>query len=127
MQKRNDLKLILGLFALSLLLLLLQTGVRKIRGAGSISPISGGSGAGSVRTAVVSQDGKEIGRYPLDQEFSLVITSPSGGTNTLEISGGKARVINASCPDHICEKTGWVLDTGEVIVCMPNRLIVRIE
>jgi len=53
-----------------------------------------------------------------DRKFSI-------GTHTVEISGGRVRVTEASCPLKICEKQGWV--TEGVIICAPNRtaLIVR--
>ena len=43
------------------------------------------------------------------------------------ISGGTVRVEEADCHDKICEKRGRISRAGESIVCLPNRVVVRIS
>lgn len=43
-----------------------------------------------------------------------------------EVKDGKIRVINASCPDKICEKTGFIGSAGQTIICVPNRITVTV-
>jgi hypothetical protein len=31
------------------------------------------------------------------------------------------------CPNGICSDTGWIKHPGQVIVCSPNQLIVKIQ
>lgn len=75
--------------------------------------------------AVVTAGGQEIARYPLSEERTVTI----GGEdyNILQISGGAAAVIEANCGDHTCVRTGAASREGETIVCLPHRLVVRIE
>ncbi len=47
--------------------------------------------------------------------------------NTLVIKDGEAYVINASCPDKLCEKMGAISHTNETIVCLPHKFFVTIE
>jgi hypothetical protein len=72
---------------------------------------------------VVRVDGKEVAKYSLteDGEYEL-----NGGTNVLKIEGGKAYLISADCPDHLCVKQGKVDKSGETITCLPNRLTVTV-
>lgn len=49
------------------------------------------------------------------------------GYNKLEIYKGKVRVIEANCPDKLDVKQGFIEDIGQVIVCLPNRLVVEIK
>lgn len=72
---------------------------------------------------VVSIDGGEVCRYSLseDGEFAL-----NGGTNTLVISGGKAYISEADCPDGLCVSQGEISRTGQTVVCLPNRVMLRI-
>lgn len=42
------------------------------------------------------------------------------------VSNGKVRVIDADCPDKLCEKRGAISRKGDSIVCLPNRLVVKI-
>lgn len=43
-----------------------------------------------------------------------------------EVKGGKIRLINASCPDKICENTGFIGSAGQSIICVPNKITVGI-
>lgn len=72
---------------------------------------------------VIRVEGKEQGTYSLaaDGTYSL-----NGGTNVLEIKEGKARMIEADCPDHYCMNQGSIRNTGETITCLPNKLTVTV-
>ncbi|MBP5168947.1 MAG: NusG domain II-containing protein [Oscillospiraceae bacterium] len=74
--------------------------------------------------AVVTVDGTEIARYPLSQDGTFVLNE---GSNTLVIENGEAWVSEANCPDKLCMGFGKISKNGEIIVCLPNRLIVMIE
>lgn len=64
-------------------------------------------------------DKKIIGKeYPIESEF---------GFNLLEIGDEKVRVIEASCPDKIDVKQGYISRIGETIVCLPNRMVIEIK
>ena len=82
---------------------------------------------GSGRIVSISQNGKTIAEYPLDQDRLEAIPAPHGGSNTLHIENGEVWITDASCPDKLCEQQGAISEDGEVLVCMPNLLIVRIS
>ena len=71
----------------------------------------------------VAVDNEIILERPLDidAEYSL-----NGGSNVLRIKDGKASVIYADCPDKVCVNTGEICYELDSIVCLPNRLHVRI-
>ena len=72
---------------------------------------------------VVRVDGNEVARYSLSQDGEYPL---NGGTNVLRIEGGKAYLVSANCPDHLCVKQGKVDQSGETITCLPNRLTVTV-
>ena len=74
--------------------------------------------------AVVTVDGREIGRYPLRKSgtFSL-----NGGTNILVVENGEAWVSEADCPDKVCMGMGKISRNGEFIACLPNHLLIVVE
>ena len=74
--------------------------------------------------AVVTVDGTEIARYPLSRNGTFVLNE---GSNTMVIEHGEAWVSEANCPDKLCMGFGKISKNGEIIVCLPNRLIVMIE
>jgi hypothetical protein len=49
------------------------------------------------------------------------------GDSTLEMGENKVRLIHSPCPDLICVHMGWISKPGEMIICIPNRVVVRIE
>lgn len=57
---------------------------------------------------------------------SILEVSSKEGKVSIEIRDGKARVVDSTCKDKLCEKMGWVSETGEVITCLPNRITVSI-
>ena len=72
---------------------------------------------------IVRVNGNEVAKYSLlqDGEYEL-----NGGTNVLRIENGKAFLVSANCPDHLCVKQGKVDQSGETITCLPNRLTVTV-
>ena len=84
--------------------------------------IFGGNG----QEAVVTVDGREVARLPLNRDTELTVEGYGGGHNTVVIRNGKVYVSEASCPDKICVQTGCA-DELKSIVCLPNRVVVTVE
>lgn len=72
---------------------------------------------------IVSVDGGEVCRYSLSEDGEFLL---NGGTNTLVISGGEAYISEADCPDGLCVSQGRISRTGQTVVCLPNRVMLRI-
>lgn len=75
---------------------------------------------------VVSVDGKKIAEYPLKKDATYELSGSHLGTNTLVIKSGKAYISEANCPDKQCMKQGKIERAGEMLVCLPNRVVVKI-
>ncbi len=82
---------------------------------------------GPAGTAHVTVNGEQVLELALknapDQTIDL---SVYGVPASLEIREEKIRFVNVTCPDHICERTGWIWQDGQSAVCMPNRTAVII-
>ncbi len=76
--------------------------------------------------AVVTVNGKEWGRYSLSEDREVEIETKSG-KNILIIKDGYADMIEADCPDGLCERQRKISKTGESIVCLPNKVTVTVE
>jgi hypothetical protein len=48
------------------------------------------------------------------------------GENLIIIDGGKVRMKEASCPDKVCIRMGWISKTTQNIVCLPAKLHIEI-
>ncbi len=76
------------------------------------------------KSAVVEIDGRTVAVYSLDKNGIYPL---NGGTNILVIEDGEAYLTDSSCPDHTCERMGRISHTGESIICLPNKLSVKIS
>ena len=79
---------------------------------------------GTGAQAVVTVEGREVGRYPLSKNGTFPL---NGGTNILVVENGEAWVSEANCPDKVCMGMGKISRNGEFIACLPNRLLVVVE
>ncbi len=107
---KNDVILILVLIIIAVSLLLIFTFTRK----------NGDS-------VVVTQDGNEIARYYLNENFETDIVFENGEINHLVIYNGETYISYADCRDKICVSHRKISKDGEVIVCLPHKLVVSIE
>ena len=73
----------------------------------------------------ITVDGKLVRTLDLNQDADLIIDGVNGG-NHLIIQDGTAWISEASCPDKVCVHQGKVSLNGELIVCLPNRVIAKI-
>lgn len=48
------------------------------------------------------------------------------GLTVIEIRDQKVRVISSTCPDKLCIHSGWIDRPGQMLVCLPNRVVVKI-
>ena len=55
------------------------------------------------------------------------VSTPNGGENRVYIQDDLVFMESANCPDQICVHQGVITDSTVPIVCLPNRVIVRIE
>ena len=82
---------------------------------------------GTGEVAVVTIDGEEWGRYALSEDCTVSIESGDDGYNLLVITDGEAQITQANCGDHTCVRTGAISQTGQSIICLPHKVVVRIE
>ncbi len=77
--------------------------------------------------AVVTVNGTETAKYSLSEDAEIRLESENGGYNILVIKDGKADIIEASCPDHVCVDQRAISKTGEAITCLPNKTVITID
>ena len=68
-------------------------------------------------------DNALYGRYSLEENREIDIN----GHNKCVIKDGKACMEEADCPDRICVHSGSISESGESIICIPNRVTLLIS
>jgi hypothetical protein len=48
------------------------------------------------------------------------------GVTRIEIRGRQVRVLSSPCPLKLCQRAGWIGTAGEMVVCLPNEVVVRL-
>ena len=91
--------------------------------AASLLPLRAGDPG---RTAEVSVDGRPFASYSLSNDRSVEIVTEYG-SNILEIKGGAASVSEADCPGGDCTRFAPISREGQILICLPHRLVVRIS
>ena len=75
-------------------------------------------------TVEIYQDGELVKSCLLTQNAEVEIAGEY--TNTVSISDGRAAITQSNCPGEDCMHSGWISAAGRSIVCLPNRVEVRI-
>lgn len=80
--------------------------------------------------AEIYQDGRLLQSIPLarvQESYTLEINNDNGCTNRIEVCTGRIGVIWADCPDQLCVRQGFSEAPAIPIVCLPNRLVIRLR
>lgn len=85
---------------------------------------------GEALTAKIVQDQEVLEVIDLnkvDKPREWTIKGEDGEFNTIRVEKGRIRFIDANCPDLVCVNTGWLSQPGDIAVCVPYRVSIRIE
>jgi hypothetical protein len=83
-----------------------------------------GSG-GSAGFARIEGAGGLAVTVPLDADGRREVPGPLG-TTVVEVAGGSVRIVSSPCPNQVCVRMGAIRNTGQAVVCVPNRVVVRV-
>lgn len=88
-----------------------------------VAVYKGGGVEGS--NILITVDGKEYGTYSLLEEQNIVIEQ-GNEKNVIVIEGGKAYMLDASCPDQLCVDQNEISFDKESIICLPNKIVLTV-
>lgn len=80
--------------------------------------------------AEIYQEGRLLFSIPLNQVTemdSFVIEGKNGCTNKIEVRPGSIGIVSADCPDKLCVRQGFITDSRLPVICLPNRLVIRLR
>ncbi len=75
---------------------------------------------------IVTSSGQTCFIAPLDQPRSVDLDGPLGQTH-LVIDDQGARITASPCPHKLCIAMGPARHSGDLLACIPNRILVRID
>ena len=76
----------------------------------------------SGKTVVITQNNKEVYCGSLFEDKVIDLK-----TNVIEIKNGKVNVKEAVCKNQICVNHKQISKKGELIACIPNKILITVE
>ncbi len=84
--------------------------------------------ADGTQYAVIYVNGKEYGRYSLDNnQLQEIEVATEYGRNVIVIENKNVSVKESDCKDKVEINAGSISRGGQSLVCLPNRLVVTVE
>ena len=78
------------------------------------------------KTAEIYSDNKLIKTVSLNKDAEFTIKN-GDNYNIVRIRNGKISVCESNCKNQICVKQGEIDNSLLPIVCVPNRLVIRVD
>lgn len=85
---------------------------------------------GGGHVANIYRDGECICSIDLSkvtEGYSFTLEDGEGRVNVVRVEPGRIRIEDANCPDKVCVRTGWITTGSKPIICMPAKLVIRLE
>jgi len=77
-------------------------------------------------TAVIRAAGQVVKTTSLTHAQSFSVDGPLGTTH-IEIEPGRARVAADPSARQLCVKQGWLTQSGQAALCLPNQVSLEIR
>lgn len=80
-------------------------------------------------TVIIEARGEVYGKYSLfeDKEIDVISTDSVYSDVHVCIKNGEAKVTKSGCKNQVCVRHSAIKNIGESIICLPNKVIVKIE
>src|SRR5690625_3843049 len=84
----------------------------------------------SILIASISVNNEVVEQITLTEHVGkeeFTVQSNNGEENIIEVIDEKIRIKGATCSDQVCVRTGFISNPGETIVCLPHKVLIKIE
>ncbi len=76
--------------------------------------------------ASIYVNGRQVYHLSLMEKKDVIVMGAQGRVR-VRIEDGRIWVVESTCKQKICIRSGKISRIGEVIVCIPNRVMIRID
>ena len=70
--------------------------------------------------------GRTIDLSDVDEPYQIKLEYGDNDYNIVEVRQGSIGIVEASCPDHLCQNMGFIDSSVMPITCLPNHLIIKV-
>lgn len=76
---------------------------------------------------VIYSNNELVGEYVLSDYYKDEFTiKTEEGYNTIKIENNKVWIDDSDCKDQYCVHQGKISGVGEVVICLPHKLLIKI-
>ncbi|HEX5363035.1 MAG TPA: NusG domain II-containing protein [Gallionella sp.] len=75
--------------------------------------------------AIIRSGGKIFREVPLSRDQQIEVPGPLG-VSIVSIRQHKARISSDPSPRQYCVRQGWLAQSGEIAICLPNEVSVEL-
>ncbi len=76
-------------------------------------------------TVIVELKDLVVYKSDLTENRKITVRGDYGDVR-IQVNEGRVAVVHADCPNKVCVRTGWRSLAGDVVICVPNRVLIRI-
>ena len=80
---------------------------------------------GMADKAIIRSGGKVFREVPLSRDQQIEVPGPLG-ISIIAIKQRKVRIASDPSPRQYCVRQGWLQQTGEIALCLPNQISVEL-
>lgn len=77
--------------------------------------------------AVVYYENEQVLEISLDSPIKTYEVMGENGIVEIVAGNGKIKVEDENSPLHLCSKQGWIDSSMQTIVCLPNKIVIKIK
>ena len=82
----------------------------------------------SANTVKIYVDSKEYATYVFSDEYEKIVTiTTEEGYNQIKLQSGSVQMIDSDCPGHDCMRMGKISHAGDVLTCLPHKVMIVLE
>ncbi len=81
----------------------------------------------ATKTVLITVDGEEYKKLVIDDTtYETFTIKTEHGVNEVVIENGKVNVVYADCKNQVCVNTKEAEKAGDLIVCLPHKVVIEI-
>ena len=78
------------------------------------------------REIIIEEGNDLVGVFSLEEDQVIEVQGPLG-ISTVIIENGEAYMLDSPCPNKVCIAMGHINEPGDSIICIPNRIYIRVR
>ncbi|MBE7018698.1 MAG: NusG domain II-containing protein [Ruminococcaceae bacterium] len=82
----------------------------------------------SANTVTIYVDSREYATYSISEGYEKeIMVKTDYGYNQIYLNSGMVAITDSDCPNHDCVQMGTISQAGDMLICLPHKLMIMLE